>query len=152
LTHRDDVGDADRYAEAFGAGVLIHDADRDAAPYATRWLTGDDAVEVADRVLAIPTPGHTAGHVMFLLDGETLFSGDSLAWDPHLDDLWAEQSVCWHSWPEQLDSLDRLADHRFSRVIPTHGAISPTLARDDMTQRLRRLVKTLRDPSATHGQ
>lgn len=148
LTHRDDVGDADRYAEAFDAEVLIHSADRDAAPYAQRVLTGDESVEVADGVVAIPTPGHTAGHMMFLLDGETLFSGDSLSWDPDLKDLWAERFVCWHSWPQQLHSLGRLADHRFALVIPTHGAISPTLDPDDMNERLRRLVIVLGDIAA----
>lgn len=144
LTHRDDVGDAERYADAFSADVWIHEADRNAAPFATRMLSGTDPVEVTDGVLAIPTPGHTEGHVMYLVDGETLFTGDSLSWDPDLEDLWAEEFVCWWSWPDQLDSLDRLAQHSFVRVIPTHGAISPTVDAGDMSDRLKRLVASLR--------
>ena len=35
LTHRDDVADAARWAERYGARVWIGDADSDAAPYAT---------------------------------------------------------------------------------------------------------------------
>jgi ferredoxin len=35
LTHADDVGDAARYADAFGAEVIIHELDADAAPFAT---------------------------------------------------------------------------------------------------------------------
>ena len=77
---------------------------------------------------------------MYLVDDETLFTGDSLAWDPHLDDLWAEKFVCWWSWPEQLDSLERLAWHRFVQVVPTHGAISPTLDAEDMRDPLLRWV------------
>lgn len=145
LTHRDDVGDAERYAESFGADVIIHEADRDAAPYADRILTGRHPLEVASGMVAIPTAGHTEGHVMYLLDDETLFSGDSLAWDPHLLDLWAERYVCWWSWPDQLDSLERLTHYRFTRVVPTHGAISPTIDHDEMRHRLRQLVVSLRE-------
>ena len=64
---------------------------------------------------------------MYLVDDEVLFTGDSLSWDPDRDDLWAEQYVCWWSWADQLDSLERLTDHRFVRIVPTHGAISPAL-------------------------
>ena len=35
LSHRDDVADADRWAERYGARVWIGEADADAAPYAT---------------------------------------------------------------------------------------------------------------------
>lgn len=145
LTHRDDVGDAAQFAEVFGADVVIHEADRDAAPFATRILAGASSVEVADGVLAIPTPGHTEGHVMYLVDGETLFTGDSLSWDPGREDLWAEEFVCWWSWSEQLDALDRLTRHSFVRVVPTHGAISPTVDARDMRDRLIRLVASLRN-------
>lgn len=123
LTHRDDVGAAELYASEFGAEVLIHEGDRDAAPFATRVLTGRVPVEIVPGVVAVPTPGHTAGHLMFLLDDGTLFTGDSLAWDPHASDLWAEESVCWHSWPDQLASLERLRAHDFVRVVPSHGAL-----------------------------
>ena len=44
LTHRDDVGDAEQYADVFGAEVVIHEADHDAAPSATRVRTGLDPV------------------------------------------------------------------------------------------------------------
>src|SRR5262245_47536908 len=40
LTHRDDIGDAERYAVHFGARVWIHVADRDAAPFADNVLSG----------------------------------------------------------------------------------------------------------------
>jgi len=127
--------------------VLIHRADADAAPFASRVLDGGEAVEIQAGLVAIPTPGHTPGHTMFLLDGELLFSGDSLSWDPERNDLWAEKLVCWHSWPEQLTSLDRLAAHPFVRVIPSHGALSPVLPVHDMRERLRRLVAELRSSS-----
>jgi glyoxylase-like metal-dependent hydrolase (beta-lactamase superfamily II) len=144
LTHRDEVGDTERYASEFGSEVLIHEADADAAPFATRILRGADVAHVTSSMVAIPTPGHTEGHLMFLTDDEMLFTGDSLAWDPHTEDLCADRFFCWYSWPEQLSSLARLADHRFVRVIPTHGALSPTLPPDDMRRRLQTLLATHR--------
>ena len=144
LTHRDDVGDAQKYASAFGAEVVIHRADAGAAPFATSIVEETDPVELRRGLVAIPTPGHTKGHMMFLLDREILFAGDSLGWDPYRDDLWAEKAVCWHSWPEQIASLEELLQHRFTRVIPTHGALSPVLSSEQMHTRLRRLVDQLR--------
>ena len=80
LTHRDDVADADRYAERFGARVWIHEADRTAAPYATDLLRGHQPATVAPGVVAVPVPGHTRGSVVYAVDDTWLFSGDSLAW------------------------------------------------------------------------
>src|SRR4051812_40086833 len=74
LTHRDDVADADRWAERFGARVWIHADDRVAAPYATDLLTGEQ--EIQPGLVAVPTPGHTKGSVVFLLDDRWLFTGD----------------------------------------------------------------------------
>ncbi len=65
LTHRDDVADADRWADHFGARVWIHEDDRGAAPYATDLLHGLDEVEISPGLVAVPTPGHTRGSVVF---------------------------------------------------------------------------------------
>ena len=56
LSHQDDVGDADRYAAHFKARVAIHEADRDAAPYADRILEGTEPIALAPDILAIPVP------------------------------------------------------------------------------------------------
>ena len=148
LTHADDVGEAERYVAELDATAVVHEADSYAAPFATRVLTGTEPQAMAPGVLAIPTPGHTAGHVMYLVDDGTLFTGDSLDWDTDLDDLWAEEAVCWYSWPEQLASLERLADHDFVRVVPGHGTLSPTLPAAEMHTRLLALVARLRDAAA----
>jgi glyoxylase-like metal-dependent hydrolase (beta-lactamase superfamily II)/ferredoxin len=124
LTHRDDVADADRYAAHFGARVWIHADDAGAAPYATDRLTGLDEVTIAPGVVAVPVPGHTRGSVLFVVDGEYLFTGDSLAWSHERQSLMAFRHACWYSWSAQTDSLARFADsgHRFGWVLPGHGA------------------------------
>ncbi len=124
LTHRDDVADADRWAERFGARVWIHADDRSAAKYATDHFEGEGEVEVVPGVVAVPVPGHTKGSVVFVADDRHLLTGDSLAWSHATDDLTAFRRACWYSWEVQTESLRRLATspHRFERVLPGHGA------------------------------
>jgi len=121
LTHRDDVADAHRYAAHFGSEVVIHEADRDAAPYATRVLAGIGEQELAPDLRVIPLPGHTRGSVAFLYEGRALFTGDSLAYSPRRDSLTAFRQQCWYSWSEQAKSLARLATTPFDRIYPGHG-------------------------------
>lgn len=145
LTHRDDVGAAARYAEELGAEVLIHQRDADAAPFATTIARGDHPVSVADGIEAIPTPGHTAGHLMFLVDDGrcspgTRWPGPSSGGPPGR----AGRLLALLAGAGGV--LERFADHRFARVIPTHGAISPEIDPDEMARRLRRLTSTCGSP------
>ncbi|HRW39263.1 MAG: MBL fold metallo-hydrolase [Acidimicrobiales bacterium] len=140
LTHRDDVADAHRWAERFGARSWIHRDDRRAAPWTTDEI-GDDEVELQPGVTAIPVPGHTKGSVVFLTEDGWLLTGDSLAWSHERDDLTAFRGACWYSWPEQARSLGRLAErHRFHSVLPGHGARHVGGDPDDLHARLVGLV------------
>lgn len=142
FTHRDDVADGRRWAERFGARSWIHIDDRSAAPWATDPITGEQ--EIQPGFLAVPVAGHTKGSVVFLLDDRWLFTGDSLAWSHERNDLTAFRGACWYSWTVQSDSLARLADdHRFSAVLPGHGARHLGDA-DDLHDRLVRLVERMR--------
>jgi glyoxylase-like metal-dependent hydrolase (beta-lactamase superfamily II) len=141
LTHRDDVGDAARYAAHFKSRVWIHEADRDAARFATDIIAGRDTVAIDADWLALPVPGHTRGSVAYL-HGGCLFTGDSLAWSFEDDDLAAWRDVCWWSWPEQTASLRRLLDHPFEWVFAGHGA-SGHLPAGEMRARLAALVERM---------
>ena len=122
LTHRDDVADHDKWARRFGAERILHAADVGRGTQAVeRRLHGRDPVALAPDLLAIPTPGHTAGHAVLLYADRYLFTGDHLWWSPGRKALVASQSVCWYSWKEQLESVRRLLDHRFEWVLPGHG-------------------------------
>ena len=131
LTHRDDVADADRYAEHFSSRVWIHEHDASAAPYATDLICGTAPLELCAGMLAIPTPGHTRGSVCYLLDSTYLFTGDSLAWSFEWNRLQAFRDYCWYSWAEQKRSLAGLAEFEFEWVLAGHGGSqrldSPTL-------------------------
>jgi glyoxylase-like metal-dependent hydrolase (beta-lactamase superfamily II) len=139
LSHRDDVADAGNYAQEFDARVWIHRDDGSAAPYATDLLEGRTPRTIAPGVHAIPVPGHTRGSVVYLLDDDVLFSGDSLAWSAGERDLAAFKDACWYSWTELTASLRDLAAYCFEWLLPGHGW-PVHLPADEMKGRLVALV------------
>ncbi len=140
LTHRDDIADAQRYAEYFDARVWIHDADRDAAPFATDIIATDDEEIIFPGMIAFAVPGHTRGSVLYLHGQQHLFSGDTLAWSRQSGDLRAIQTI-WYSRQEFQRSLIRFAasGNRFEHVFPGHGDWTKAPV-SDMSGRLARLV------------
>jgi len=71
--------------------------------------------------VAIATPGHTKGHCVWLYQERFLFTGDHLDWDRDTQQLAASEDYCWYSWPQQIESMERLAEYRFEWVLPGHG-------------------------------
>jgi len=139
LTHRDDVADAEKYAERFGADRIIHRLELSAQPAAERIIDGFDPVELSPGFLVIPTPGHTRGHCALLAENRFLFSGDHIWWSRNRGRLNASRDVCWHSWREQLDSVRRLENYSFEWVLPGHGE-RIYFPRAEMVRQIARLV------------
>ena len=140
LTHRDDVADADRWAARFGATRIIHRLELASQPAAERVIDGREAVEVAPGFLAIPTPGHTRGHCVLLHDDQFLFTGDHIAWSRERQCLTASRDVCWHSWREQVKSVEKLDRYSFEWVLPGHGQ-RVRLPRNGMRHEMARLIQ-----------
>lgn len=143
LTHEDDVADAARYAAHFGARRVIHREELAAQPDAEIVLDGTAPVELSPGVLAIPTPGHTAGHCCLLVDQRFLFTGDHLSWSRRRERLSASRDYCWYSWPLQVQSMATLAEYRFEWVLPGHGQ-RVRLPADAMQQQMQQLVRRMR--------
>src|SRR5713101_1965945 len=80
LTHRDDVADAHRFAEHFGAERIIHRHEIDAQPDAEIVIEGDASFALSREFQVIPTFGHTKGHCVLLYRNYFLFTGDHLWW------------------------------------------------------------------------
>lgn len=141
LTHRDDVADHRRWREALGCERILHAADVTLGTREVeRKLEGTGAARLADDLVAIPVPGHTAGSAALLVREEHLFTGDHL-WGDADGALGASRSVCWWDWGEQGRSMARLAGFRFRRVWPGHGRPwgAPTV------EEAQRAVRTLAD-------
>ena len=75
-----------------------------------------------------------------------LFTGDHLDWDRDAGRLFASEDYCWYSWPEQIESMERLADYRFEWVLPGHGQ-RVNLPAAEMRSHMTRLVANMREGS-----
>lgn len=139
LTHQDDVADHAKFRERFGCERVIHRADvRGGTRDCERIIDGD--IDLADDLRLIHVPGHTRGSIA-LLHGDVLFTGDHLWATDDQRGLEAGRDVCWYSWPEQLRSIAKLADYRFTHVLPGHGrrftACDPVAMHDAMRAAIR---------------
>lgn len=114
LTHIDDVADHAKWRDRLGCERMMHRAEGMVVE-----IPVDGLHRLAPDLLVIPTPGHTAGHVVLLHADRHLFTGDHLWGDG--DGLGASRSYCWHSWAEQRTSMEKLRDYSFEWVLPGHG-------------------------------
>ncbi len=121
LTHEDDVAEADRFAEHFGAQRIIHRAALRACPGAEIILDDEQSFQPHSDFQIINTPGHTRGHIVLLFKNKYLFTGDHLAYDRHSEQLIAFRSHCWYSWEVQTESMKNLANYKFEWILPGHG-------------------------------
>lgn len=137
LSHRDDVADHEAYHARFGCQRIMHQADGFTG--LERLVEGGEPIQLAEDLLLIPTPGHTAGSVC-LLYRDVLFTGDHLWWNPDQGRLSASRTYNWHSWHQQLDSLERLLAFDFTWVLPGHGSLhhadSPATMKADLQRAL----------------
>jgi glyoxylase-like metal-dependent hydrolase (beta-lactamase superfamily II)/ferredoxin len=146
LTHRDDVADAERYADHFGSRRIIHRDELSSQPDAELVLDGAGPWELAPGFLAILTTGHTEGHCVLLFDERFLFTGDHLDWDRDTRHLAASEDYCWYSWYQQAESMERLAAYRFEWVLPGHGQ-KVCLPAIEMRKQIKRLATSMRERS-----
>jgi glyoxylase-like metal-dependent hydrolase (beta-lactamase superfamily II) len=109
-----------------------------------RKLEGEEPQRLADDLLAIPVPGHTAGSTALLYRERFLFTGDHLMGSEDGAALEAGRDVCWYSWPQQIRSMERLLEHRFEWVLPGHGGRYRASSPAAMRKELERLLAQMR--------
>ena len=122
---------------------IIHRDELSSQPDSEVILDGSGPWPVAPDFLAISTPGHTRGHCVLLYRERFLFTGDHLYWDRDDKRLGASEDYCWDSWPDQIESMARLADYRFEWVLPGHGQ-RVWLPETEMHRHMADLVRRLR--------
>lgn len=121
LTHQDDVADSDLYAKHFNARRIIHELDSHASKNAEIILSsnGDKTINEGKIIF---TPGHTQGHQVLLWDEKYLFTGDHFAWLNRLNRFGSFRDACWHSWEEQIRSVEKLKSlTKVQWILPGHG-------------------------------
>ena len=142
LSHEDDVADAGKYAQHFGAKRIIHREDLDAVPDAEWILDGTEAIQLAPGFTAIPVPGHTPGSAALLYKDRFLFTGDHLWWEPDRRILESPRQLVWNR-SALLQSIAKLADYRFEWVLAGHGD-RVKLSADQMNGKILDLVSRRR--------
>ncbi len=90
------------------------------------WLQPPQDVAVGERRLrALPTPGHTRGHVVFVdPDARLLFAGDHVL--PHITPSIGFEPVAFeHPLRDYLASLRLVRGLPDARLLPAHGPVQP---------------------------
>ncbi|RKT82029.1 Glyoxylase, beta-lactamase superfamily II [Saccharopolyspora antimicrobica] len=110
-----------KLADAYGGK-----APKSRSPYELpdEWLDGKVEVPLKTRtLLAVPTPGHTAGHVVFLDSASSLlFSGDHIL--PHITpSIGVEPARPELPLRDYLDSLRLMQSYPDMRLLPAHGSV-----------------------------
>jgi glyoxylase-like metal-dependent hydrolase (beta-lactamase superfamily II) len=92
-----------------------------------RWLTGGDIALSGRTLTAIPTPGHTRGHVVFLDQAAAvMFTGDHVL--PHITpSIGFELEPSALPLGDFLDSLRLVAGYPDARMLPAHGPVAASV-------------------------
>lgn len=106
------------------------DAEHIAAAYEEpdEWLSGTGEIPLNKRVLrAVPTPGHTQGHVVFAdAASSLLFAGDHVL--PHITpSIGVEPVSARLPLGDYLDSLRLMRTYPDMRLLPAHGPVAPSV-------------------------
>ncbi|WP_246268606.1 MBL fold metallo-hydrolase [Acrocarpospora macrocephala] len=113
----DEIGD-----DARAQGIAAHQWE---AP--DSWIVDDEIIEVGERRLqAIPTPGHTQGHLVFHDEqADLLFAGDHVL--PHITPSIGLEPVPGRSpLRDFLGALRRVRRLPDALLLPAHGPVSPS--------------------------
>lgn len=129
LTHKDDVADHARWADALGVRRVIHETEVTASQGTAACeeiLTGEGPWTLPGcNVKVILTPGHTRGSLCFLDAAKgVLFSGDHFALAATADGgraLGGFRRYTGYSWEVQIQSVAALAAEPWTLLLPGHG-------------------------------
>lgn len=129
LTHKDDVADHARWADALGVRRVIHETEvtvSQGTAACEEILTGEGPWTLPGcDVQVLWTPGHTRGSLCFLdATKGVLFSGDHLALAATADGgraLGGFRRYTGYSWDVQIDSVAALAAQPWTLLLPGHG-------------------------------
>ncbi|XP_078160899.1 metallo-beta-lactamase family protein isoform X1 [Carex rostrata] len=123
LTHKDDIGEHDKWARRFKCDRIMHVGDVD---YRTedveRKLHGNGPWTIGSDFELVHTPGHTEGSVcLYYRAMKVLFTGDHLYRSSETGKLDISIRYNQQSVSLQLDSVKKLLDFDFNWILPGHG-------------------------------
>ncbi|MBB5895676.1 glyoxylase-like metal-dependent hydrolase (beta-lactamase superfamily II) [Kutzneria kofuensis] len=116
---------AEDIAERMRQGMKKGGPRQDGYEQPDEWIRGATDIRLETRTLrALPTPGHTAGHLVFLdADSSLLFAGDHIL--PHITPSIGFELVRQElPLGDYLDSLRLVREHPEMRLLPAHGPVA----------------------------
>lgn len=144
LSHVDDMADHAKFRRHFQCERIIHRHEvHSSIQDIEQQLEGHDPICLSPDLIAIPTPGHTRGHMVLHYKNRFLFTGDHLWWSPERQTLRASPRYCWYSWKQQIESMQKLLDYPFEWVLPGHG-YRHHLSTHDMREHLKNCISWMR--------
>eukprot|EP01023_Acetabularia_acetabulum_P012973 TRINITY_DN16148_c0_g2_i2.p1 TRINITY_DN16148_c0_g2~~TRINITY_DN16148_c0_g2_i2.p1 ORF type:complete len:350 (+),score=58.04 TRINITY_DN16148_c0_g2_i2:147-1196(+) len=146
LSHRDDVGEHEKWANHFGAKRVIHKTELcNSIKDAEILLEGEGPWSLDDaypHLKIIHTPGHTQGSIVLYHDLErVLFTGDHLAMSGHLERLTIFPRYNFYSIQKQLSSVDKLKDLDIQWILPGHGRPFKFKSKQEYNNSLKQMLK-----------
>ncbi|KAJ1692472.1 hypothetical protein LUZ63_009170 [Rhynchospora breviuscula] len=123
LTHKDDIGEHDKWAQQLKCERIMHVGDVD---YRTadveRKLHGDGPWTIGSDFELVYAPGHTEGSVcLYYKPMKVIFTGDHLFKSAETGELDISLMYNQQSVSLQLDSVKKLLDLDFNWIFPGHG-------------------------------
>ena len=137
LNHRDEAAaHCDWVSETFGSRLICHEAEQNTiTKKCTVHETFADATEIAEDLIAIPTPGHCPGSTCFLRrgpDARYLFTGDTIYFE---DGVW-KVFIDAKDTDTMIRSLHVIAALEFDVMLP--GLYQGDIWRADVTKQDRK--------------
>ncbi|KAJ3671512.1 hypothetical protein LUZ60_007591 [Juncus effusus] len=123
LTHKDDVGEHEKWARRFKCERLLHSGDvQETTKDVEKKLHGHGPWTIGSDFDLLYTPGHTEGSVcLYYKPLKVLFSGDHLFKSHETDRLDISLRYNQQSVSLQLESVKKLLDLDFIWILPGHG-------------------------------
>jgi glyoxylase-like metal-dependent hydrolase (beta-lactamase superfamily II) len=116
------IAQADRHATGLESAQAagLYPADLQLDPHDVESISHGDRIDVgAVTIEAVATPGHSAGHLAYMLHrpgGRDLFSGDAMLFGGRI----ILQATHDCEWAAQIDTLHHLAELRHDGLFPGH--------------------------------
>eukprot|EP00210_Caulerpa_lentillifera_P005449 g5211.t1 len=152
LTHKDDIGDHEKWAKHYKATRIIHKLEVQSSTQGCEiqlegegpWTVGPNGD--SNEMEIISTPGHTDGSLCLLhKPSQTMFTGDHFAYSGRMGRLSIFPRYNRYGIQKQFESVLKLADYDFVRILPGHGRRVETDTPEIMKQTIRDFV-TQNDP------
>eukprot|EP01026_Neomeris_dumetosa_P059976 TRINITY_DN5624_c0_g1_i9.p1 TRINITY_DN5624_c0_g1~~TRINITY_DN5624_c0_g1_i9.p1 ORF type:complete len:347 (+),score=23.27 TRINITY_DN5624_c0_g1_i9:56-1096(+) len=148
VTHRDDIGEHDKWAKHFNAQRIIHETELEKSPYideAERLLQGPGPwyVDEDEDLQIIHVPGHTEGSiVLYNKSQKTIFTGDHLGLSGQTQQLTIFPRYNRFGKYMQLASVAKLLNLEVTQILPGHGRPLRFDSQEDYVKQINDLLET----------